>query len=516
MSIRIAIGQFNPCVGDIFGNAEIMRSFYARAVEASADILVFPEMSLCGCPPEGLLLQDSFLEDMRAVLEDFAAGCVDLTVLVGFAEKKQTGPFNSLAVISTGRVQRVYHKTHPAEDTVAVDINGVSVAITISDDIDRFAGRSPQIIINSSASVFHTGSFASRVKALKQRAVGSNCPIAYCNLVGAQDGLVFDGRSMFIDAEGVIVSQAQAFDEDLLVAEVAEGKIVTAAAHIEHTEEIADVYRALVLGTRDYIRKNGFTKALVGISGGVDSALTAAIAVCAIGAENVIGVTMPTEFNLPETIADAEKLAANLDIEFHTIPIAGVLEQFDKSLSGVSGWDNKTVAYENLQARIRGGILMSLANQFGCIVLSAGNKSEAAVGYATLYGDTAGAISVIGDVTKTMVYQLSEYVNRNGEIVPSDTISRPPSAELRPGQKDTDSLPDYAVLDEILRGYIEQEQSRWQLVENGFDADIVSRVIRMVRLAEYKRKQSPPAIKISPRRFCTDRTMPITNRYEPQ
>ena len=518
MSIRIAIGQFNPCVGDILGNAEIMRLFYARAVKASADILVFPEMSLCGCPLEDLLLQDGFLEDTRAILEDFAAGCVDLTVLVGFAEKKQAGPFSSLAVIANGRVQKVCRKTSLDKDTTTIDINGTSAAITISDDIGSISSRSPQIIINSSASVFYTGSFAGRVQALKQRAVSSNCPIAYCNLVGAQDGLVFDGRSMFIDANGEIVLQAKAFDEDLLVAEVAEGKIITATAHIDHSEEIAiaDVYQALVLGTRDYIRKNGFTKALIGISGGIDSALTAVIAADAIGAENVIGVTMPSKFNLPETIADAEKSAANLGVEFHTVPISGVLEQFDKSLSGVSGWDKKTVAYENLQARIRGSILMSLANQFGCVVLATGNKSEAAVGYATLYGDTAGAISVIGDATKTMVYQLSEYVNRNGEIIPADTISRPPSAELRLGQKDTDSLPDYAILDEILKGYIEQGQSRWQLIENGFDGDIVSRVIRMVRLAEYKRRQSPPAIKISPRRLATDRTMPITNRYEPQ
>jgi NAD+ synthase (glutamine-hydrolysing) len=327
---------------------------------------------------------------------------------------------------------------------------------------------------------------------------------------------------MFLDSAGKVVCQAKAFAEDLLIAEIVQTdgatsvKPATPASAAEQLQPVEEIYHALVLGTRDYVRKNGFEKVLIGLSGGIDSALTAAVAADALGSENVVGVTMPSRFNTAETISDAEELAKNLAIGFHTIPIAGALEKFDTALSAVDGWDNTGVAYENLQARIRGSILMSLSNQFGYMVLTTGNKSETAVGYATLYGDTAGGFAVIKDVLKTMVYRLCRYVNEtNGrEVIPETTIQRPPSAELREDQKDTDSLPDYDLLDKILKGYIEQDKSAQQLAGEGLNADTVSRIIQMVDRNEYKRRQSPPGVKITPKAFGKDRRMPITNRYK--
>jgi NAD+ synthase (glutamine-hydrolysing) len=281
------------------------------------------------------------------------------------------------------------------------------------------------------------------------------------------------------------------------------------------TDLLDEVYQALVLGTGDYARKNGFTKTLLGLSGGIDSSVVAAIAVAALGAESVVGLTMPSKFNSPDTIADAEEVAKNLGIEFLTIPIEPILKQFNRSLQSVPGWDNKGIAYENLQARIRGGILMSLSNQFGSLVLTTGNKSETAVGYATLYGDTAGGFAVIKDVPKTLVYKLAEHINKinSRQIIPADVINRPPSAELSPDQKDSDALPDYDLLDEILKGYVEEDKSAQQLAESGLPQDVVHSVIRMVDRNEYKRRQSPPGVKITPKAFGKDRRLPITNRY---
>ena len=326
---------------------------------------------------------------------------------------------------------------------------------------------------------------------------------------------------MIADSTGRVVSEAKAFEEDLLVAEVGlcgDGQVevkAVGAGGPAATEMLDEVYRALVLGASDYARKNGFEKVLIGLSGGVDSSVTAAIAVAALGAESVVGITMPSKFNSPETIADAEKLAENLGIEFLTIPIEPTLKQFNETLGAVAGWDMQGVAYENLQARIRGSILMSLSNQFGALVLTTGNKSETAVGYATLYGDTAGGFAVIKDVPKTLVYKLAEHINKiNGrEIISEDVLSRPPSAELRAGQKDSDSLPDYDLLDKILKGYVEEDKSARQLIESGLDKDVVLRVIGMVDRNEYKRRQSPPGVKITPKAFGKDRRLPITNHY---
>jgi NAD+ synthase (glutamine-hydrolysing) len=326
---------------------------------------------------------------------------------------------------------------------------------------------------------------------------------------------------MFADSSGKVVACAKAFDEDLLIADV--NSVGDGAVQVvpigspmpQPTDSVDEIYQALVLGTRDYTRKNGFEKVLLGLSGGIDSSVTAAIAVAALGAENVVGLTMPSEFNSPETIADAEKLARNLGIEFLKLPIGPILKQFDEALKQTPVWDNKGVAYENLQARIRGSILMSLSNSTGSLVLTSGNKSETAVGYATLYGDTAGGFAVIKDVPKTFVYKLAKHINKitGRQIIPADVITRAPSAELRPGQKDSDALPDYDLLDKILKGYVEEDKSAQQLVESGLPQDVVHDVIRMVDRNEYKRRQSPPGVKITPKAFGKDRRLPITNRY---
>jgi NAD+ synthase (glutamine-hydrolysing) len=422
--------------------------------------------------------------------------------------------------------ERRYFQT--GTEPVVIDVAGLNVAVTICADIwdvewlANFLNNGQfQMIVNISASPFHMGKIEQRQTILSRCAKKFNCAVSYCNLVGGQDELVFDGRSMFVDLTGEDVAKARTFDEDLLVADVTPAREQAVQVkpiqppRAQPTDVLDEVYQALVLGTRDYTRKNGFKKVLLGLSGGIDSSVTAAIAVAALGAENVIGLTMPSKFNSPETIKDAQRLAKNLGIEFLTIPIEPVLEQFNEALEKAPGWDSKGIAYENLQARIRGGILMSLSNQFGSLVLTTGNKSETAVGYATLYGDTAGGFAVIKDVPKTMVYKLAEHINKinSRQIVPADVLTRPPSAELKPDQKDSDALPDYDLLDKILKGYVEEDKSLQQLVKSGLPQDIVHLVIRMVDRNEYKRRQSPPGVKITPKAFGKDRRLPITNRY---
>jgi NAD+ synthase (glutamine-hydrolysing) len=341
--------------------------------------------------------------------------------------------------------------------------------------------------------------------------------------VGGQDELVFDGRSMIADSAGRIIAQAKGFEEDLLIADIV--KANNGAVQVkpackcapQSVSKLEEIYQALVLGTRDYVLKNGFKKTLIGVSGGIDSAVTAAIAVEALGAENVLCITMPTRFNRPETIKDAKKVAENLGVKFLTIPIEPILSRFDESLKPVAGWDDKGIAYENLQARIRGTILMSLSNQFGALVLTTGNKSEISVGYSTLYGDTAGGFAVLKDVLKTTVFELAEYINMTAgkQLIPDDVIKRPPSAELRAGQKDTDTLPNYELLDKIIKGYVEQDNSAKELVDSGLAKEVVHKVIQMVDRNEYKRRQSPPGVRITPKGFGKDRRLPITNRYMP-
>ncbi len=547
--MRVALGQFNPCVGDIAGNVNKMRAMHADAAKLGADVLIFTEMCVCGYPPEDLLLKKHFLDDNSSAVEQFAADCADMTIIVGFAEADGPNRFNSLAVLQGGKIRKIYRKIvlpnygvfdeqryfQQGTEPAVIDVDGLNLVLTICEDIwqlerlDEFlkdTGRK-DVIINISASPFHVGKIRQRQQTLSQCARHFNCAVAYCNLVGGQDEIVFDGRSMFVNPQGAIISQAKAFAEDLIVADVAlagdKGVRIKSVKPPEPwaggcMEPIAEVYQALVLGTSDYVAKNGFQKVIIGLSGGIDSSVVAAIAADALGTENVVGITMPSKFNTPDTIADAQKLADNLGITFLAVPIGDVLEKFNETLGAVSGWDNSGIAYENLQARIRGTMLMSLSNQFGYMVLTTGNKSETAVGYATLYGDTAGGFAVIKDVPKTMVYELAAFINKkhDRQIIPASVIERPPSAELRESQADTDSLPGYDLLDEILKGYIELDKSARQLADAGLGEDVVNRVVRMVDRNEYKRRQSPPGIKITPKAFGKDRRMPITNRYTPQ
>jgi len=541
--VRVALGQFNAVVGDLAGNAGKIRSIYVEAIRAGADLLVFPELAICGYPPEDLLLRKHFLDNNRKTVEKLAADCPDKTMIIGFAESHKGHCYNSAAVLQNGSISKIYRKSQlpnygvfdeqryfqPGTRPLTVNIAGLNVAVTICADIWDIAWlrnflknkKQIQMILNISASPFHVGKTEERQAVLGQCAKKFKCAVSYCNLVGGQDELVFDGRSMFVDSTGKVTVRAKAFEEDLLIADVclAAGKAVGAKpmqpASPQPANLLDEVYLALVLGTKDYVQKNGFKKVLLGLSGGIDSSVVAAVAAAALGAENVIGLTMPSRFNSSQTIADAEKTAKNLGIGFLTVPIEPILEQFDRSLQSAQGWDNKGVAYENLQARIRGSILMSLSNQFGAMVLTSGNKSETAVGYATLYGDTAGGFAVIKDVPKTMVYKLAEHINKTAkrQIIPADVIARAPTAELRPGQKDTDSLPEYGLLDKILKGYVEEDKSAQQLVDVGLPKGVVHNVIRMVDRNEYKRRQSPPGVKITPKAFGKDRRLPITNRY---
>ncbi|MGD0571624.1 MAG: NAD+ synthase [Sedimentisphaerales bacterium] len=540
--MRIGLGQFDAVVGDLEGNAEKMREIYRQAVRQGVDLLLFPELAVCSYPPEDLLLKKHFLDDNKKVVEKLAADCPEIAIVAGFADYYRGKTYNAAGVLRNGRLANVYRKGllpnegvfdeqryfEPGSKPMVITLDGLNIAITICRDIwdinwlGKFLKSAGQIdmLLNISASPFHLGKIKTRQGIVGDCATRFGCPVGYCNLVGGQDELVFDGRSMFADATGKIVAMAKAFEDDLLIADITKkGKAIhvepqpnSSVADIEVPEE---AYHALVLGTKDYVRKNGFNKVLIGLSGGIDSALTAAIAVAALGPENVIGITMPSKFNSVETIGDAEKCAKNLGIKFMTIPIGSVLEQFNGSLEKVDGWDSRGLAYENLQARIRGTILMSLSNQFGALVLTTGNKSEIAVGYTTLYGDTAGGFAVIKDVFKTMVYKLSHYINEiNGrEIIPKSVIERVPTAELRPNQKDSDSLPEYDLLDKILKGYVEEDKSARQLIAEGLPKEAVNRVIRMVDRNEYKRRQSPPGVKITHKAFGRDRRLPITNRY---
>jgi NAD+ synthase (glutamine-hydrolysing) len=544
--MRLALAQLNVTVGDLAGNLQKMSQIIDTAAAQSVDLLVFSELSLCGYPPEDLLLRPGFLADCRNTLDCLAQKAKDMTAVVGFPYGQPNACYNAAAVCKGGKTGPIYCKGLlpnygvfderryfiPGTSPIVVEVAGIRTALTICEDVwnlkwlDAFLNGSSQrldMILNLSASPFYMGKIHQRKDALARCAQHFKCPVAYCNQVGGQDELVFTGRSMVLNAAGKVIAEAAEFQEDMLIVDFEKTKdnIVLTPPFSTCVEKsydpVEEVYQALVLGTRDYVQKSGFSRVLVGLSGGIDSALTAAIAVAALGAENVVGITMPSRFNSTETQDDAAKLAGNLRITFHSLPIGNILSSFSQTLSHIGGWDEKGLAYENLQARVRGTLLMSLSNQFGWMVLTTGNKSETAVGYSTLYGDTAGGFAVIKDVPKTLVYKLCEYINCKAgyDMIPQSTITRIPSAELREGQKDSDSLPEYDVLDAILKDYIENDKSPMELIADGYGEHLVRRVIRMIDRSEYKRRQSPPGIKITPKAFGKDRRMPITNRYVP-
>lgn len=574
---RVAAAQLNAVVGDLDGNVERIRAAYETACRAEADLVVFPELMLTGYPPEDLLLRPGFLAAARNSLEKIASKTQRLPMVVGFPDLEKLPDvgglpdraeggrlFNAAAVCASGKVIGVYRKhllpnysvfdekryfTASTTDGPLFLVNGVRVAVTICEDIWSETGpvvsqaqAGAQLIVNINASPYYAGRLAERQTMLENRARQAGVPIVYVNMVGGQDELVFDGASLACDAEGTLVARARQFIEDLLVADVEvsqdEVSFVTLPELVASTidpgggsmislrqsylaptlDPDREVYEALVLGTRDYIDKNGFAETVIGLSGGVDSSLVAAIAVDALGPERVVGVLMPSRFSSEGSLADAQLLSENLGIRSFTVPIEpahrATLEMLADPFAGAAGADGG-LAEENIQARIRGVILMALSNKFGWLVLTTGNKSEMAVGYATLYGDMAGGFAVIKDVDKTLVYRLARDRNERAghDLIPSSVLDKAPSAELRPDQEDEDSLPPYDLLDQIIEGYVEQDRSIQDLVASGMDPQLTREVARMVDRSEYKRRQAPPGIRVTKKAFGKDRRLPITNRW---
>ena len=570
--LRIALAQLNAVVGDIAGNEQRIAELIVQARDAGAQLVCFPELALTGYPPEDLLLKEHFLADARAALERLATDTTGIVAIVGYPERAED-VHNAAAVLADGAVQASYRKVHlpnygvfdelryfqPGERGATIEVDGVTVGLTICEDVwqpgpplsdEALAGA--RLIVNISASPFDAGKGLRRERMLAQRARDDLAAVAFCGLVGGQDELVFDGSSVVLDHEGTAIARAPQFEEALLIAEV--DTLAAGSARLRDTRrrapaaaaadavdrlgsftvrdrpsdaalgehaiapllgEVDEVYGALVLGTRDYARKNGFQHVVLGLSGGIDSTLVALIAADAVGPDGLTCVTMPSPYSSEGTRGDAHALAQNIGCELLELPIAPMMGAFDEALAEPFAGREPDLTEENLQARIRGNLLMALSNKFGWLVLTTGNKSEMSVGYSTLYGDSAGGFAVIKDVPKQLVYRLARRRDERagGGLVPADLFTRPPSAELRPDQRDDDSLPPYEILDAILEGYVEHDLGRDQLVARGLPPGDVDRVIRLVDLAEYKRRQQPPGIKITTRAFGRDRRLPITNRY---
>jgi len=540
--LRVAIAQIDPTVGDLDGNTGLISRSMARAREQQADLVVLPELCLPGYPAEDLYLKPHFVRANVAALEALATETTGITALVGFAEpvgqppeRLRDGPaaapvHNSLALLADGQIAAVHRKNRlpnygvfdearyfePGGEPTVCEISGIRVGLTVCEDLwvegppgSLEAAAGARILVNASGSPYLRGKGADRERMFADRARAYGLPLVFCNMVGGQDELVFDGHSCVVDAGGAVVARARQFSEDLLLWELGGG-----AARIEEPlSDLDEVYAALELGVRDYVRKNGFERALVGLSGGIDSALVALLAADALGPGQLTCVVMPSPYSSEATQADARALAANLGCELIELPIAPAMAAYGEILD--SHWSAAGLAAENVQARIRGNLLMALSNDHGSLLLSTGNKSEMSVGYATLYGDMAGGLAVIKDVPKQLVYALVEHRNARagGPIVPASVLERPPSAELRADQLDEDSLPPYAILDRILEGYVERDRSREQLVADGLDDEVVDDVLRLVDRAEYKRRQSPPGIRITSKAFGRDRRLPITNRF---
>jgi NAD+ synthase (glutamine-hydrolysing) len=559
MILRIAQAQINPIVGDIKGNMRKILSQIRLAEAAEADLVTFPELALTGYPPEDLLLRSRFLSDNQDALMDLARERFDVAALVGFADVVDGGAQNAAALLFKGEVVGIYHKMElpnygvfdekryftPGNRCFVFDLSGARVSVTICEDIwipgsiteSCAINNSADIVLNISGSPFFAGKYQIRKNIATRFAQAVDCVVFFNNLVGGQDELVFDGGSFVVDAKGRLIASGARFKEDLLITDIEVSPKLKPVkcwnpispcpeirrhgkAHrrppalpriTEELGEIEEIFQALILGLGDYVGKNHFKTVVVGLSGGIDSALTAAMAVEALGADRVVGVTMPSDFTSNETFSDAGQLASNLGIRILTVPIADIHTAFLSALRDPFGPGPLGLESENLQARIRGAILMALSNRFGWLVLTTGNKSETAVGYCTLYGDTAGGFALIKDVPKTLVYRLSEYANEKAgrDIIPQSVLIRPPTAELRPDQKDEDSLPPYSVLDPILKAYVEDDMACEEI--SGFPPDTVREVARMVDINEYKRRQAPPGVKITPKAFGRDRRLPITN-----
>jgi NAD+ synthase (glutamine-hydrolysing) len=553
-TVRVALAQIDPTVGDLDGNVAKIAAWIDRAEAEGAELTIFPELCLPGYPAEDLYLKRHFVEANRAAVEELARGVGETTALVGFAEPVAGGgdhrhAHNSLALLAGGEVRAIYRKNRlpnyavfdeqryfvPGAEPLAVEIAGTVVGLTVCEDLweegppasDEVAAGA-ELIVNPSGSPYHRGKGREREEMFAARARAYGTHLAFCNLVGGQDELVFDGQSFVVDPTGRVVARAAQFEEELLVHEVpspAPGRLV------EPLPDLAEVYGALVLGLRDYVGKNGFGHVGIALSGGIDSALVALLAADAIGPANVSCVVMPSPHSSAETQADARTIAANLGVEMIEIPIAATMDAYEGALGdalarrdGGGGEPlprdparpaESDLAAENIQARIRGNVMMALSNKHGWLVLTTGNKSEMSVGYATLYGDMAGGFAAIKDVPKTLVYELVRHRNEvaGRELVPASVLERAPSAELRPDQRDSDSLPPYELLDRVLEAYVECDQGREEMIAAGLPADVVDEVVRMVDRSEYKRRQAAPGIRITPKAFGRDRRLPITNRF---
>ena len=542
--MKVALAQFNTTVGDLAGNEAKILAAYQRGIDAGVELVICPELSVCGYPPRDLLQKRSFIPGNWAVVQRLAAATGKVGLLIGYAGSNDKRPgreaTNSAALLQNGGILATRHKTllptydvfdedryfEPATENLPVTFNGQKIGITICEDIwndedfwkDRRYQRNPAVdlanagatlLLNISASPWHLGKNNTRREMLASFAAKTGCPLLYCNLVGGNDELVFDGASMAFDGTGQLGVEGVCFGEDFLVVDTAKPGVI--GPHLMEDEE--SIYRALVLGLRDYVHKCGFKSVVLGLSGGIDSALTAVIAVEALGPENVRGVSLPSQYSSQGSLDDAQILAQNLGIQHDVIPIQNAFESVKAELQPVFAGRKEDTAEENIQARLRGVILMAMSNKFGSLLLTTGNKSELAVGYCTLYGDMCGGLAVISDVPKTMVYRLSNWINREQEIIPPASITKPPSAELRPNQTDQDSLPSYDVLDAILEAYVVQCKSPAEIVEAGFrDAD-VKRVVKLIDFNEYKRRQAAPGIKVTSKAFGVGRRIPIAQRY---
>lgn len=556
MRVRLAIAQINCTVGDLDGNCLKIIEYVRRGESLGADIISFPELAITGYPPEDLLLKSKFVEDNVKSLERISKEVGDITAIVGFADKNGKALYNAAAVIHDHKIKGVYHKIFlpnygvfdekryftPGAGMSVFKLGELMLGVNICEDIWHSDGPvraqaalGARLIVNINSSPYYVGRIGEREKIVRNEARSNHVFISYANLVGGQDELVFDGRSMVVNDHGSVIGRARGFKEDLLVADVeipfgkARGRkssifvvsdVLTDKDKpripknlVEPPDETSEVYQALILGLKDYVEKNGFKKVIIGVSGGIDSALVATLAVDALGKENVTGVFMSTHYTSDRSESDAKALADRLGIRLISFSIDQIFRLYLMALEPKFSGFGKDVTEENLQARIRGNFLMAFSNKFAYLVLTTGNKSEMSTGYATLYGDMAGGFAVIKDVPKVLVYKLAKYRNSINEAIPASVIAREPTAELKPDQKDSDTLPPYELLDRILKTYVEEDNDLDAIIKAGFDRTTAVKVLKMVDRSEYKRRQAPPGIKITPKAFGRDRRMPITNKY---